>query len=294
MAATLLIPPVSLVGAQAASAPAVAPASVTVLEAGAAPRRALRYTLVKGASESVTMRQKISMNIEMGGMALPSQALPVTVTTTKFDVSNVTADGSASVKGEFVDVDVDADGAEPMIVEAMRPQIASLKGVTMSYDISATGQVSKLEFGAGAPAAMQSMQSIEQMSVAFPTEAVGVGARWKAARPVTQNGMTIQQDVEYVVKTLSADSVVLEMSLTQSAKDQTMDASAMPPGATAKLRSLDGKGTSTVAIRFDRVQPSIDMKMDVKMAIDLEMGGQSNSMNQNMIMEIKTVPAAKP
>ncbi len=281
--------------AQAASPAAAAPASVTVLEAGAAPRRALRLKLVSGASELVSVRQKISMNIEMGGMAMPAQVLPTTVSTTRFNVSDVAADGSAAINAEFVNVELDAEGADPMLVSAMGPQLSAMKGVKMNYTMSPTGQISKLEFGAGAPAAaMQSAQSIEQMSVAFPTEAVGVGARWKASRPVTQNGMTIQQDVEYLVKSLTADSMTLEMVLTQTAKDQVMDPSAMPAGASAKLRSLDGKGTSTLAIRFDRMQPSMDMKMDMKMAIDLEMGGQVNSMNQTMVMEIKTAPAAKP
>jgi len=296
LASALCITPARSLRAQPNAASASAPLVVTVIDAGTAPRRALRYKLVAGASESVTMRQKMSMSIEMGGMALPSQELPGTLVTTQVAVSGVAADGSASVTQEIVNVDVETDGADPMIVDAMRPQLTAMKGVTMGYTISPTGQISKLEFGAGVTAALQAMQlaSKDQISVAFPTEAVGTGARWKAARPVTQNGMTIMQDVEYLVLSLGADSMVLEMSITQSAKDQVMDPAAMPPGASAKLRTLDGKGTSTMTIRFDRVQPSMEMKMNIKMAIDLEMGGQSNAMNQTMVMEMKTVPAPKP
>ncbi len=295
----LCITPAESLHAQAntTSASAAAPLVVTVLDAGTAPRRALRYTLVAGVSESVTMRQKISMNIEMGGMALPSQALPATLITTQVAVSAVAADGSASVTQEIVHVDLESDGADAMMLDAMRPQVTAMKGTTMNYTFSPTGHISKLAFGEGAPAAVQAIQSLassDQLSVAFPTQEVGVGARWKAARPVTQNGLTIMQDVEYEVKSLGADSMVLEMSITQSAKDQVMDAAAMPPGASAKLRSLDGKGVSTMAIRFDRVQPSVDMKMNITMAIDLDMGGQSNAMNQTMVMEMKTVPASKP
>jgi hypothetical protein len=292
LAASLCLVPAHRVLAQTAVAPAAS--DVKVIDAGAAPRRALRYKLVQGTTESVTMRQKISMNIEMGGMALPSQSLPATVITSRLTVSEVKANGVASIAGEFVSVDIDADGADPMIVEAMRPQLAGLNGVTMSYTMNPNGEVSKMEFGANAPAAMQSLGSTEQLSVAFPTEPVGVGARWKASRPVTQSGMTILQDAEYVLKSLGADSMVLDIALVQSAKDQVMSAAAMPPGASAKLRSLDGKGTSTVVIRFDRVQPAMEMKMDIKMAIDLEMGGQTNAMNQSMVMEIKTTPGSKP
>ncbi len=295
LVAALCIVPTQATRAQSTAAAAAASREVTVINAGAAPRRALRYQMVKGASETGTMRQKLNMTMEMGGMEMPPQSLPTTVMTVRYIVSDVTADGTAAIAVEFVNVDIDAEGADPMIVEAMRPQLTGMTGLKSSYTMSATGQVSNMKFDENAPAAMQSMQSTtEQVSVAFPAEPVGVGARWKALRPITQSGMTIMQDVEYVLTSLAADSMVLEVVLAQSAKDQVMDAAAMPPGASATLRSMEGKGTSTMVVRFGSVQPAMDMKMDVKMTIDLNMGGEVNTMNQSMTMEIKTAPVAKP
>ncbi len=299
LASTLLVAPTATLRAQATATAAAAstPVAVTVVNAGTSPRQTLRYKLAAGSSEAVTMRQQMRMTMDMGGMAMPAQALPATVITTQVAVSDVAADGSASVTQEFVKVDLDAEGADPMLVNAMRPQLTAMQGVTMRYTISPTGQVSQLDFGAGAPEVLQAVQALassDQLSVAFPTEAVGVGARWTAARAVTQSGLTVTQDVEYLVKSISPDSVVLEMSITQSAKDQVMDLAALPPGASARLRSLEGKGLSTTVIRFNRVQPSVDMTMNIKMALDLEMGGQSNAMNQTMVMEMKTVPAPAP
>lgn len=303
LAAALCITPGQLLCAQSAAADAAtaaavdAPKGVTVLNAGAAPRQRLRYTLVQGSTESLTMRQKISMNMTMGAMALPSQAFPTTVMKTRFTVADVAADGTAAVEGEFVEVDLDPEGADPMLVNAMKPQLASLNGTTMSYNISPTGQVSKPELVGADPAVMQSLQSIgsaEQLSVPFPTEPVGVGARWTAARSVEQSGMTIRQDMEYLVTSLSADSVVLQTVMTQSAENQAMAAAAMPAGAEATLKTLAGNGTATVVIHFDRVQPVIDMKVDIMMAIEVEMAGQLNTMNQEMAMEIKTARTPIP
>ncbi len=297
LAVALCVAPATYVSAQStAAAPAVS-SDITVLSTGAAPRQTLRYTLVKGATESGVVRQKMTMNMEMGGMAMPAQSLPTMVSTMQYTVTDVAPDGTAAVTGEFVSMDIDAAGADPMIADAMRPQLSAMNGMKMSYRISPTGEVSNMKIDGGAAQAMQAMQamgSTEQMSVSFPTEAVGVGARWKAVRPVSQNGMTITQDIEYEVKSLSADSMVLDMVLVQSAKNQVMDAAAMPAGAKATVRTLDGKGTSTVVIRFNSAQPSMDMKMNVNMAIDLEMGGELNSMNQTMVMEVKSGPVVKP
>lgn len=297
MAATLCFAHTQLLPAQSPAAAGVIAPEITVLDAGTAPRQALRFKLVTGASESGMVRQKITMNIEMEGMALPAQSLPATVSTMQYTIGEVAPNGTAAITAEFVKMDIDADGADPMLVSAMRPQLAGMSGMKMSYSISPAGQVSNMQFDGGTPATMQVLQSLgsmDQTSVTFPTEAVGVGARWKAVRPVTQNGMTIQQDVEYVVKSLSADGVVLEMMLVQSARDQVMDAAGMPAGAQATLRSMEGKGAATIAIRFNSVQPSLDMKMDMKMALDLNMNGEANSMNQTMVMEMKSGPVAKP
>ncbi len=296
VAAALCIAPVQLLSAQSTPATNVAP-DITVLDAGTAPRQALRFRLVKGDSESGAARQSITMNMEMGGMAMPAQSLPATIANMQYTVGEVAANGTAAITAEFVSMDIDDNGADPMLVSAMRPQLAGMNGMKMRYSISPTGGVSNMQFDGGNPEMMQalgSLGSMDQTGVTFPTEPVGVGARWKAARPVTQNGLTIQQDVEYVVKSLSADSVVLDMMLAQSARNQVMNPAGMPAGAQATVRSMEGKGVATLVVRFNSVQPSMDMKMDVKMALDLDMNGDVNSVNQTMVMEMKSGPVAKP
>nr|MCU0617577.1 hypothetical protein [Gemmatimonadaceae bacterium] len=181
--------------AQGATTPAASPsAGVTLLDAGAAPRRALRYTFTKGASETISMRQQI--------MALPAQTIPAKLMNTKVDVTDGAANGDAEVRVELVRVDLDTVGANPMMVAQMRPALAPLNGVSMTYRIAPNGQVANLVFSANTPPEVQAAQALgstEQLSVALPTEPVGVGARWKATRAVQQNGLTLQQEMEYTV-----------------------------------------------------------------------------------------------
>jgi hypothetical protein len=296
LAAPLWFTPGSALRAQGAVAPTAVPAStatdVTLLDAGSAPRRVLRYAFTKGASESVSMRQQLGLAMEMNGMALPAQSIPATLMTLKIDVTDVTADGTADVAITIERVDLDTVNTEPMMVAQMRPALASLGGVTMNYRMTPSGQVSSLALAANAPPQLQAAQALgstEQLSVALPTEPVGVGARWTASRAVEQNGLTIRQDMEYTVRSLAADSVVLDLVLVQSAKDQAINLPGLPPGGAATLRSLDGRGASPVVIRFDRVQPLLDMTLKATMLIEVNAGGESVSMNQTMTMDMKTV-----
>lgn len=72
---------------------------------------------------------------------------------------------------------------------------------------------------------------------------------------MTQNGLTITQQVEYQITSLAADSMV---------------------------------------VHFARSEPALDMKMDIHMAIDVEMAGQSNAMSRSRVMEMTTAPVVQP
>ena len=294
VATSLAVTPASLLSAQGtAPAPASPSSDVTLLDAGAAPRRVLRYTFTKGATETISMRQQMGMAMEMNGMAMPAQSIPATLMDTKVDVVDVAANGAADVRVEIVKVDLDTTGANPMMLAQMRPALAPLNGVSMTYRIAPNGSVGNLVFSANAPPEVQAAQALgstEQLSVALPTEAVGVGARWKASRAVQQNGITIQQEMEYTVTSLATDSVVLDLVLVQSAKDQKLALPGVPPGTDATLRSLDGRGTSSVTIRFNRVQPQMSMTLKALMVMEINAGGESATMNQTMTMDLKTVP----
>ena len=293
LGALLTLPSTSALPAQAANAPG----AVTLIDAGAAPRRALRYALTKGTTESMSLRQQIGMAMTVEGTAMPAPSMPATVMTTRIDVDDVAADGAADVRVEIVSIAVDAADADPALVAQMNPALAIMKGVTMRYRLSPTGQVSNLTMSENAPPQLQAAQALgstEQFSVALPSEPVGVGASWKTSRPVEQNGMTIDQEIEYRVRSLAGDTVVLEMALAQSAKDQPVLTPTLPPGTNARLRSLSGAGKSTVVILLTRVQPSLELNMEMKMNLELDMAGQSMVMDQVMTMEVKstTTPPA--
>ena len=93
-------------------------------------------------------------------------------------------------------------------------------------------------------------QSIQQMSVPFPDEAVGVGARWTVEGAVTVMGMTIGTKSEVRLESIAGDVVRLATSTHGAVADQTMtmptaDAAA-PMKIDVKEMKVEGEGTSTM------------------------------------------------
>ena len=286
-------------GASNAAAPTVRSGALTLVDPGAAPRRTLRMAIPDGAVETQTMRQQMRMEMSAEGMELPAQALPATRVTSRIAVRERTADGAAVLESEVLAADVDTAGANPQLAGMIGAQLAAMRGTRMRYAVQPNGRLSQVSIDgdAGNPLvtgqAQEIARTLEQASIPFPDEPVGVGARWTSGQAVSLNGLTIDQTTEYTVTALDDAQVTLDIRLTQSAKEMRMDAPGMPPGAAVTLRSLDGTGSGTSVIRFGGLHRTIDLRMTTRMVLDMAMGGESRTMNQSMTVTMSMAPAPK-
>src|SRR5260221_13223226 len=73
-----------------------APAIVTVITPGAAPRIPLRYTVPNGYKDHMVMEMSMSLSMDMAGMALPAMQMPLMRIGADLDVTSVTASGDIS------------------------------------------------------------------------------------------------------------------------------------------------------------------------------------------------------
>ena len=279
LAVMLCSPPAAALRAQ--TAPAVsadAPVAVTLVDAGTAPRRTLRYTLVPGSTQLVSMRLGIVMEGPVQDVELPPDTMPTTLMTTRIRVRDVAADGTADVQVEIVDIGIDTTGVEPEVVAEVRVSMDSLRGVILTHRVSPDGRVSDLTLATPAPRSFQPAQglgSTEQYGVVLPAEPVGVGARWTVARDVLHNGVRLTQSTEYVVRSMHADSVVLTITQSQQATDQRMNLPSLPRGAVANMRRYDGRAEGIVALHLRRVQPSVSLTMQLQTEMELALRQQT-------------------
>jgi hypothetical protein len=176
------------------TAPTVPPPTTTVVpkpavvldSPGAQPRRPLALRVTAGSTTKVAMVSKLGLKMTIDGQAAPVGVLPATRMVMEQRVDRVDADGTARFSVSFPEVSVVATpGADPTAVEAAEDALQSLKGVTGTGAVDVHGNVSDTTYdtrSVSEPALRSTLDSLTSqmgnLSAPFPTEPVGVGARW--------------------------------------------------------------------------------------------------------------------
>lgn len=161
---------------------------VTLEDPGQEPRRQLRLDLQVGATDQVTQRQEVSIEIRIDGQtqAAPS---PTTELDLGYEVTSVDGDVIETV-GRYEDVRVADDaGADPSAVAQITELLEGFRTAQARATFDTHGAVLSSEIegldlsGAGGAVAEQFATSLadvaESLSMPFPEEPIGAGARWR-------------------------------------------------------------------------------------------------------------------
>lgn len=225
----------------------------TLLEAGQEPRRELRYELPESATQELTLVMQMSSRVSMDGAEMPANELPPLEL--RLSINAAPADGGAyEIRGELVEAKLrkeegneEAEMFAQMLNQALS-EMAGLKTVTR-MDKRGIIRSSRIEPPEGlspqfAMMAKEMENPMTQTGIHLPEEAVGEGAKWRVQVPMENQGVTIQQTIEYELTSLDGDIAEVQMKLTQSAEGQKMDA--------AELKSMSGEGTGSARVNLRR------------------------------------------
>ncbi|MBA3545321.1 MAG: hypothetical protein H0T76_02445 [Nannocystis sp.] len=272
---------------------------VKLITAGQAPHAPMRLVVTKGQQEKMVMTMKMAMAMD-GVTKLPRTQLPPMLMTMGVTVTEVAANGDFRQDFILEGSDVLAgDGSPPAMVEAMRTSMGAMKGMKGHARLSSRGEVceSSLEIpDTVSPQQKQTMdglqQSLQQVSVPFPDEPVGVGARWEVTYQLNQlQGMDLTQVATYELLERTATTVKIAATIVQSAKPQTVNPPGLPPGAVVHLDSLDSKGSGTTVFDLKKVVPQgSGMTLSTAFAMTIEMSGQKEVMKMNMDLDVSIEP----
>ena len=247
--------------APAAPSAGTAP-TVKVTDAGAAPRKALRYRFKAGVTEFAEMDMKMSLAMTMGEKVAPKTELPTVRTTMRIVAKEITPEGDlrCSFNADKVEVLKDVK-VDPKMREGLEKELAGLVGMHGKARISTRGVTSETEFELS-PNASQALNAqmdtlrdaLRQMYVPFPEEEVGKGAKWDVTSRLPVSGALVDMKLTYVLTKLEADGVQTDVqSSIDAPPNQPMRIGALPAGATATLESMSGKGTGKVSPSFVRL-----------------------------------------
>jgi hypothetical protein len=233
-------------------------ARVTLLSKGASPRSPLRLAITAGAATSASM--EFSQSIEQSVDGTPTNAvdLPPTQILVHVTAGSVSADGDAQISSSYSDIKVVDDGSlEPAELERLESAYAPLESVTGTGRLTARNQVfdSTLAGTEGfdpavATAMSQVSDQVASISVPFPAEAVGIGARWRGVSSARIGGINVRQSYEYTLRKRDPNRVGLDVEFTQTAPRQGADLAGVPKGTKVQITKfrISGTGTTTVAL----------------------------------------------
>lgn len=272
---------------------------VSLLEAGAEPRQALRLKLAKGSSMTAEMIMKMAMKMNLNGMQPPEVPLPPTRMLMKMDVTDAAADLFNYTFEVTEAAPMETPGVQPMVMEAMQTALKGTVGLKGKGAVDARGMNKGASFELPPNMDPQTRQlmdgmrdAVGRMSAPLPLEAVGVGGKWKVDQALEQNGMKINQTATYTVTGIAGDQVQLSVEVAMDAPAQEVKAPGMPPGAKMLLESMTGKGTGKTTLNLTRLLPDLaEVSVDTAMKSQVEAMGQKQNMSMDMKMDVTIKPA---
>ncbi len=276
--------------------PAVgAPAIVTLLEPGAAPRKALRYTIPAGQKARADMTMNMSMAMNAAGMSMPMD-FPGMKMTMAVAVTGVAPNGDITYDLGFTGLTFDSSAdANPTIAAALQPLQASITSIKGSTTISSRGVTKSSKMEAADPSLQQMLGSVtstaENLSMPFPEETVGVGARWEVRTTASSGGQTIFQKSIYQVVSIEGSTVSLKVTSEQTAPPQSVSNPALPAGSEMYMDKMAGSGTGTTVIHLDSLVPTSEMNSESSMSMTMNLGGQSQAITTDSKIKITIAPA---
>lgn len=261
------------------------PDRIQLLDAGSEPRTGLRRTIDSNNAQALDVRTRMTLSLAQGGEPLPQQEIPTTVArliieeqagTTESAVGNITIESTT----------IEAEGTDPELADSFRKELATQNpsGITFSFSRPSRTRQMQMEFpdGEGAlPMIRHFLGNLEQalrlLDVPLPTEAIGVGARWRVLRTVEMMGMSLTEEIDYLLLEKSGDRLRIETRSILSGLPQTIHMPGMPEGSSCQLISLDANGSGVLTLDLTlSLATSVETTQNLRMEIEALSRGEEH------------------
>lgn len=300
VAAVLGSAPVVASGVAAAqSAPSPTPApTVEVLAAGRAPQEPLRLSPAAGASQRSTMT--VDFAVQQSGVSSNSVNPPPVRATIESTLQGTTPDGNMQVAFSYPSFDV-LRGGDVSTSERRRIERA-FSGITgLSGQLTLTPQGVLVDSSLNVPPELDPSVSslvtqlgdqLRTLSIPFPADAVGVGARWRATTELTLNGIEARQVYEYTLKKRTGSKLVIGVTGTQTAGRQTVELSNLAPGAQLEVRRFKTTFRGENTVELTNLLPTAgQVRSTGDQTFRIKAGGKSGTLSQNLTLRLVLKPA---
>jgi hypothetical protein len=267
-----------------------APPSIVVRNAGAEPRRALRYRFTEGQMESLAMRMRMRIQLSNGSAPLPIIAMPEMTGHVTLGPVHVREDGLFDVPYRISSFEMAEGGDLPaQAVEAIRRELRSMEGIEGSQRMDDRGRIVYvfMQVPETAPESArqtleQMQRSLEQITFALPEEPLGIGAELDVTMQIQGPPVTMTQVLHVRLDEMNGEALTVSTTLEQRADEQPMTG---PAGADVQLLSMAGEGASRLEVSLERLVPMGTFEVRVQSVVRASMNGQTATVTTRMQVE---------
>lgn len=228
---------------------------ITLIDAGAEPRRELRLELSEGSEHGFTMEVMQAQQLHLDGQPGPEVEM-----TFAFDIGSTVhsvEDGVNEVEMTYDAVRlVDAGSLGPAQVQQFESTMAGMVGLSFFTTIDDRGTTLATDiprdFPDMGPEINQMLEEFEAPSIPLPVDAVGVGARWEVrSAPAAYAEMPMPTVAEYELVELHDDRFVVHQRAVATVESSVMESG----GTTAEFLGGEIVTEGTMTWSFTSLQP---------------------------------------
>jgi hypothetical protein len=277
-------------------------ATIRLLEPGRAPRAKLRYRFAVGRVDQFALTTRTGISVSVAGQTLPAPSLPGVEIDAALRVLGIAPDGAAKREFDVRGVKVlNGPGTNATVRTELEQTLDGFDKLRGHDEMTRQGVVRDAALDVKSitnPRLRQLMQSLRsafgEMGAPFPSQAIGVGARWEVDSHVEQQGMHLTQVARYELTRLNGSSGSTRVTLTQTAPSGPLQAPGLPSGVHAELLSIHSKGGGQLDFDLGRMVPDghLDTQTDVEVRTQQNGHSQDTAMDMSLHVEFHPAQAA--
>jgi hypothetical protein len=236
--------------------------TVELLEAGKAPRKALRATFETGAKQSLRVESNWTLETVYGPLLQTKSVMPSLIYVLDTEVKEAQEERTQFALRVAKVTAKPSKEVQPAQAEAGKKAAASLEGATGSFSIDSRGMVEELTIDAPSDASLlagdmidQIKQAIRLSSLPLPEEPVGEGAKWTVTQVVEQRTAKIAQSSTFELVNVEGEVVRATSTHAAEAPKQKLKLPGSREGASFKLDKVELVGDSKGAWPLNRLGP---------------------------------------
>ncbi len=254
---------------------------VTLIDPGMPPRQKIRFTPTVGEQQTIIMTIATSVTTTDDGSATTTEAIPTQRVTLHTTVKDINADGDITFDFIFTNIEVVDDAQTSSVIS--RKMINPLIGINGLQTVSNRGITQHAEFSIPPNIDPQLKKILDGMKdpinrtcSPMPSEAVGLGAKWKITEDSKSNGIAMVSTSTHEITKLEPDGFTMKIHVSQTAPAQGLKDPSLPAGMSLSLQSLKSEGEATTIIETNSMlQVKSAITLDSNSLMSIETGGQT-------------------